>query len=303
MTYPIIDLHCDLLSYLEGDPNRTPYHPEVGCSIPQLKAGNVKLQTLAVFTKTRPDSVQKGTAQFRLYQELAHRHFDMVENNYAIENASSFCSEEEPLSAGLKRLHSAVSTIGKPLYISLTWNDENRFGGGILSKAGLKKDGQLLLDEMHALGIAVDLSHTSDALAYEIIEYIDGKNLNISLLASHSNARMIKNHLRNLPDELAKEIMRRQGVIGLNFYSRFVGETDQFFVKHLAHWLELGGENHIVLGADFFYDPEKGYLPGYQDASCYERLFQLLKKELKLHDSILEKLAHKNAQSFINRTK
>ena len=327
---PIIDLHCDLLSYLEVKAERTAYDTCARCSIPQLREGFVKLQTMAVFTKTEPGALQKGLNQIRIYQELplrylsdftsvfptspdfgsmnAQAHSSPIVILLAIENASSLFEENEPLAEGIKRLNQVIDHIAKPLYISLTWNSENRFGGGALSKVGLKEDGKRLLEELHQKHIAIDLSHASDALAYEIIDFIGAQNLEIPIIASHSNARAIVDVPRNLPDEIAREIFRRGGVIGLNFYHPFVGNSEEFFIKHLAHWLEMGGEDHIALGADFFYekdlpssnrDWQKDYFDRYQNSSCYNRLLHFIQNELCLSDVLLNKFAHQNALRFM----
>jgi microsomal dipeptidase-like Zn-dependent dipeptidase len=324
MTVPIIDLHCDLLYYLETNPKRTPYDLVARCAIPQLRQGQVKMQTLAIFTQTEPHSWEKGLHQARIYQELPARcpqdfvhaspHWTMQSPFIAIlmafENASGFCHEQEPLQVGFKRLENIIKTIAKPLYISLTWNTENRFGGGALTQVGLKEDGKCLLEELDQQRIAVDLSHASDALAYEIIDYIEGRCLNIPLMASHSNARVIALMPRNLPDEIAKEIFRRGGIIGLNLYRPFIGETEHQLIAHIAHWLELGGEHHVALGADFFYEADlpstyrygkEVFFKDYQDATCYGRLLSLLQKELKLKSPLLEKFAHQNAWDFMKK--
>lgn len=324
MTFPVIDLHCDLLFYLERGGQRTPYDLAARCAIPQLRQGNVQIQTLAVFTQTEPHSVQKGLHQVRLFQELSlHCPKDVMPYSaqwnsqssaiailMAIENASGFCGEGEPFQEGLKRLNHLIKNIGKPLYISLTWNTENRFGGGALAQAGLKEDGKRLLEELHQKKIAVDLSHASDALAYDIIDFIEAHRLDIPLIASHSNARAIVPVPRNLPDELAKEIFRRGGIVGLNLYPRFIGESEDFLLKHIAHWLELHGENHIALGTDFFYEADLPssmshgkdvFFPNYQDASCYGKLLHFLQKELRLSSAMIEKFAHKNAWKLIQK--
>lgn len=326
MKRPIIDLHCDLLYYLEEKPQRTPHHREVHCSIPQLNEGPVKLQVLAIFTRTGVDSVRKGTQQAEIYKNLPHHYLKdfcscQVEEDFihsekinilpAIENASGFWDEQEPFETGLKRWRSLIQTVGRPLYVSLTWNTENRFGGGNATKVGLKEDGKRLLDELHQQNIAIDFSHTSDALADGILNYIEDKHLSIPVLASHSNARRVVDHPRNLPDPIAKEIFRRGGVIGLNFYHLFVGESEEGFVRHIDHWLQMGGEQQICFGADFFYEGDThGILPNgnrlpyfkeYQDAGCYERLLGLLQKELRLSENIMEGLAYRNAQNFLKR--
>lgn len=323
MIFPIIDLHCDLLFYLEGNGQRTPYDLAARCAIPQLRQGDVKVQTLAIFTQTELHSVQKGLHQIRLYQELPLRcpkdftHYSAQWNMQssaiailmAFENASGFCGEGEPFHEGIKRLNHIIKNVGKPLYISLTWNAENRFGGGALAQAGLKEDGKRLLEELHQKKIAVDLSHASDALAYDIIDYIEAHRLDIPLIASHSNSRAIAFVPRNLPNELAQEIFRRGGIIGLNLYHLFIGESEDFIPKHIAHWLELGGEDHIALGTDFFYEADLPslrhgkdvFFPNYQDASCYGKLLHSLQKELRLNSTIIEKFAHKNAWELIRK--
>ncbi|MBA3722027.1 MAG: membrane dipeptidase [Parachlamydiaceae bacterium] len=326
MEVNIADLHCDLLSFLAGDATRTAHDPAVRCSIPQLHAGNVKLQTLAVFTQTGKDALQNGIAQAAIYKILPQlypqvfTHFESskyvnssnkISVLLAFENASSFCDENEQIKQGLDRLQSTIDNIGKPLYISMTWNSENRFGGGASTQIGIKEDGKRLLDFMHQKKIAIDLSHTSDPLAHEIINYIDMHHLQIPMLASHSNSRSITQAPRNLPDDLAKEIFKRKGIIGLNFYRPFVGkEANESFVRHLSHWIEMGGKNQICFGADFFYhddlpaahhqDKEPMYFSEYQDASCYGQLLKLFKKELNMTPEMVENMAHKNLFAFLS---
>lgn len=320
--FPIIDFHCDLLSYLVHDPRRSPFDLDARCSFPQLKQGKVNTQIFAVFTKTEPKSSLKGIKQCDIFDSLFHMYPCDIRKpgpiseklstplmaHYAFENASSFCSEEEPLEKGISALYNVCDKFGKPVYISLTWNGENRFGGGALTQVGLKNDGKRLLETLHEKHIAIDLSHTSDRLAHDILDYIEQHNLDIPVIASHSNARTVSNVPRNLPDELAKEIFKRRGIIGLNVYTGVVGDSEDYLIKHIAHWLELGGENHAVLGADFFYGMDispqtqkpKDFFDSFADSSSYPRLFQFLKKELRLDDVLLQKLAHKNGQSFLD---
>lgn len=325
MDFPVIDLHCDLLYYLAEATNRTAFDTVARCAIPQLHKGRVKFQTLAVFTETNPYAVQKGLKQLKLFQKLSSSYpNDLIHHSsssnhicldlekkpitiaMAFENASGFCSESEPIFDGIKRLHHIIKTIAKPLYISLTWNSSNRFGGGAHEKEGLKEDGKRLLDELHEQKIAVDLSHTSDALAYEIIDYIDKYELLIPLIASHSNARAVTFFQRNLPDDIAGEIFRRGGIIGCNLFANFFGENKENLAKHIAYLLELGGENHLALGADFFYEGDfpkfwktQVFHPEYADASCYQNLLHFLQKELLIKESTLQKFSHKNAELFI----
>lgn len=323
MPKPIIDLHCDLLFYLELDPKRTAHDLAPRCGISQLRNGNVKLQTMAIFTETRPSSADKGMEQLTIYQELPllypkdFQHYSpdwdlqspRVATLMAFENASGFCSEQESLQGGFDRLKKVLK-IAKPLYISLTWNTENRFGGGALTKTGLKEDGKRLLEEIDRQGIAVDLSHASDALANEVIDYIEGHRLQIPLMASHSNARAVTSVPRNLPDGIAAEIFRQGGIVGFNLYRYFIGDHPEDLVKHFAHWLELGGEDNIAFGADLFNDADlpptykhgkEAFFQEYQNAVCYGSILALLEKELGLDSVVLEKFSHQNALGFIKR--
>jgi membrane dipeptidase len=309
--FPICDLHADLLCYLAHDSNRTFFDRAARCSIPQLKSGGVQTQILPIFVETAQGSVASGAAQAQIFQKIrpvvAEAHG--IGLWMAIENASSFSDENEPIQESLKRLEAFQTQAGKILYISLTWNTENRFGGGAHTQIGLKRDGKLLLEYLHQKKIAVDLSHASDPLAFDILNYLDVKNLEMSVLASHSNFRQVTDAPRNLPDELACEIWRRKGVIGLNFVRYFIGaETPLYFVKQLEHVLKLGGEKQICFGADFFYgddvspeyrkSPEELFFPDYQDATTYSRVISLWKENLQLDEEILEGIAYKNFKSF-----
>lgn len=321
MKTPIADLHCDLLCYLEGDTANSAHDARARCSIPQLKKGNVKFQTLAIFAELGPETLRKGLAQFEIFcrlPELYPEHFihamspslseDKITLQVAFEGASTFCSESEPIDKGLERLIKLINR-AKPLYISLTWNEENRFGGGAHSTVGLKEDGQRLLEALHNTGVAVDLSHTSDALAWGILNHIDKKKLHIKVLASHSNYRSITDVPRNLPDELVKEILYRKGLIGINIYKKFIGESYLDVIKHLEHGLKLGGEDHIALGTDFFFDgdlppayqhaEETLFFPELSDASCYGTLLDAFRTHLGLSEAAIQKIAHRNVTRFL----
>ena len=70
MKKPVIDLHCDLLSYLTRS-NSSIYNTEdMGCAIPYLKEGNVKLQVMAIFAPTVEKSHEFGLQQSELFKRL-----------------------------------------------------------------------------------------------------------------------------------------------------------------------------------------------------------------------------------------
>lgn len=299
----VADFHCDLLMYLGADPERTPNDPESRTSLPQFREGGVVLQTLAIFVETQPSSVQEGETQFQIFKRL--RDEKGIRFVLSLENASSFCDETESLEQGLKRLERRLQEAGQIAYISLTWNEENRFGGGNRTHVGLKKDGEALLQWMNGKNIAVDFSHTSDALAYDILKYLDRHQLKITPVASHSNFRKVCDVPRNLPDDIAQEIVRRGGLIGLNFVRAFLGKGGvEDILKHVAHAKEIGVFPRLCFGADIFDEREASpelerpiFHPGYETADCYPRILQLLRQQED--EATLKKIAHDNLASFL----
>lgn len=327
--YPIVDLHCDLLLYLATADDRTPHDACVGCGFEHLKAGGVKLQVMAHFAPTQSDSVQQGMQQAKAYQKLLSDNdkdcfafesatsSQVFEQNrlallWAVENASTICAEEEELSQGFGRLENLIAQQSAPLYLSLTWNMENRFGGGAHTTVGLKEDGKRLLEFMFANQIALDFSHASDQLAYESLAFLDQERLQLPVLASHSNFRTITDIARNLPDDLAKEILSRRGVIGLNVIRPFVGkDIHTKMPEHLIHALALGAHDHIAFGADFFYESDlpvdlrscsDGYFfEGFSTAASYPQLLELCQEKVQFSDVFARRLSSGNALAFILR--
>jgi membrane dipeptidase len=327
MDYPIVDLHCDLLSYLQINPARTPFDPASKTSHGQMKRGGIFLQTLAIFTLSKPKAFITGRQQLELLDQLLQRYpeyftlfdpkqfLEKKEGNPiqlipAFENAYALCDESQPVQEGLDFFELVRKKFKQILYISLTWDGENRFGGGMGSSVGLKEDGARVLDYLHEKKIAIDLSHTSDFLADDILNYVDKHALQVPIIASHSNMRSITDRPRNLPDLFAKEIIRRKGLIGLNLFGPFIGNDHKMILKHIEHAVKLGGEKSLCFGADFFpdqdfpyiqqkYNIKEGFFPELHDASCYPYLLSLCQKELGLSDAQLQGIAYQNFHSYL----
>ncbi|QCR25121.1 dipeptidase [Pontibacter sp. SGAir0037] len=325
---PIIDLHCDLLVYLSDVPGATIDNiAEIGCALPALTEGNVKLQVMAIYCPTEPGSSHYSYLQSQVFQKLVQEQAHCLnavadtaslqhalENQQgigmvaAIENAAGFCEEDDHLDAGFKKLEKIIENVGRLLYISFTHHTANRFGGGNATDMGITSDGRVLLEYLHDRRIAVDLSHTSDTLAHDILNHIDAAGLNIPIIASHSNFRSVWKHERNLPDELVQEVIRREGLIGINFLRAFLNTEDpEALAHHIKYGFAHGAEDTIAFGADYFYtlsntDPSR--VPFYfkeheQAGSSYTTLLNRLTQELS--DEQLQKLAYKNAQRFIQK--
>ena len=311
-----LDLHCDLTAYLL-QPNS--FHTgDVRCSVDKLSTGHVKMQVMAFYSATAKGSVDEVKEQLKHYRNLLNlpgvyefspdkaELKDGLGIIAAVENASGLCEEDQPIEDAFKNLDWLISQ-AKIMYVGLTHHLENRFGGGNFTQAGLKDDGKRLIEFLDGRKIAIDLSHTSDQLAYGILNFIDQHHLDIPVLASHSNMRAVFDHNRNLPDELVTEIVNRGGLIGLNFVKYFINpENHNEIYRHIEHAIKLGAEDHLCFGADFFDDkshPEQDrypfFFPEFGDSTAYStinsRISELFSDELK------EKISHRNALSYFKR--
>ena len=134
--------------------------------------------------------------------------------------------------------------------ITLTWNHANALCGAHSDQPerGLSPLGREFVARMEALDILVDVSHLSQAGFWDVLSMARRP-----VLATHSNARAVWDHTRNLTDEQITAIIKNQGVVGLNFYREFVGGSrDLDGVRaHLDHLLDLGGAGCVALGGDW----------------------------------------------------
>lgn len=134
--------------------------------------------------------------------------------------------------------------------ITLTWNKDNELGSGCFSEIdnGLTSFGEEAVREMVKRKIIPDVSHLSEKSFYDLCETTD-----FPFIASHSDAYAVNPHVRNLKDEQIKVVVQRKGLIGLNFYNKFLGEGDslKMLIKHAEHILSLGGEDILAMGSDF----------------------------------------------------
>jgi membrane dipeptidase len=325
MNYTIADMHCDLLSFLANVPGADAFSKDqIACAIPWMQEGGVKMQVTAIYTTVEPSSMTSALEQADIFADLLrkdHETLKFVDSQFlqkgdaerrigliaSVENAAGFGHEKATWPEIYSQFDTIIEKVGRLAYISLTHHTENRFGGGNYTEGiGLKDDGKRLLDYMAGKRIPIDLSHTSDLLAEGIINHIDQNGLDIPVIASHSNFRAIWGHKRNLTDEFAKEIIRRGGIIGVNFLRAFLDtEVPERLFEHILHGVNLG-EDAIAFGADFFYTkdfPDKSrhpfYFPFVENAGKYPSLLEALSS--RLTESQLRKLASENVFNFYQK--
>lgn len=326
MRLPIFDMHCDLLSYLAKVPGADPFSKDdIACAIPWLFAGGVRTQVLAIYTDVKTESMALAARQADIFESLLAKHeSELTAANPAffsgwekqnqigimasVENAAGIGHESATWEEITGQFDYILSKVKRLAYIGLTHHTENRFGGGNYTDGiGLKGDGKRLLDYMSGKKIPVDLSHTSDLLVEGILTHIAQANLDVPVIASHSNFRAIWNHRRNLTDEFAKEIVHRGGIIGVNFLRAFLDtEVPERLFDHILHGFEIGAEKSICFGADYFYTKDFGdpgrvpfYFPLAENAGKYPSILDHLESDLS--DLQLKNLAYGNALDFYKK--
>lgn len=190
--------------------------------------------------------------------------------------------------------------------ITLTWNSENEIGYGCQSgcDSGLKPLGKQLLRDMERLNIVADVSHLNTAGFYDAV------SSGAKVIASHSNSKSVLERTRadsedkffscrrNLDDEQIKILAECRGLIGINFCKSFLGdEGDDGFeavYRHMAHILELGGEEIIAIGSDFDgceINPALSSVDKIPDLAAF-----LLEKGF--NKRLVDKIFYKNAYNF-----
>lgn len=184
-------------------------------------------------------------------------------------------------------------------FFTLVWKGECEIGGAHNVKNGLTEFGKKVVLRLSELGMAVDVSHASDRMTEETVELC--KNGKIPAIASHSSARSITLQGRNLTDELAKKIAGAGGVIGVCLADVFLSDTKPAHisdaVRHILHYLDMGLEKSICIGADL-----DGSAPPEEikDVSDMPRLFEAL-LSAGVSEKTVRNIFFFNAERFIRK--
>ena len=135
--------------------------------------------------------------------------------------------------------------------LTLVWNGKNELGSGNDSPCGLTDFGRQVLPLLEQSGILLDVSHLNDQGLAEVLELAQKP-----FLATHSNARSVTPHPRNLSDFAIRELVQRDCLIGLNFHAPFLGISPEqcaypALYRQIQHFCALGASAHLALGSDF----------------------------------------------------
>lgn len=258
----LFDLHCDTL-YRAYTENGSLFDDRFHISF--RKSGGISpyIQCLAVWI---PDEYRNASAMklFEVCTGLLRRE---LQNSELV-----FCRTAEDLQAVSDNQRTGVvltveggAVLGGQLenlrvlreagvqMMTLTWNGANELGDGVgvENAKGLTAFGRQVVREMERLHMIVDVSHASEGLFRDVAEISTRP-----FVASHSDAKSICDHRRNLTDQQFCEIRDRGGLVGLNFCVDFLNKYATNakmcdIIKNAEHFLSLGGEKILAMGGDF----------------------------------------------------
>lgn len=235
--------------------------------LPKLRAGGVKILVAAIYIDSvvLPEGALRRAVQMidALYEEiaLASGTFELAlsatdaERIVAQDKIAVIVSFEgaEPLGQDLSALR-LFHRLGLRM-LSFCWMRRTLFGDGTWendTRGGLSRLGHDAVREMNRLGIIVDVSHASDETTWDTI-----RTSTKPIVASHSNARSVRDHPRNLTDDQIRAIADGGGVIGVVAVGRFVAEgaaTVADWADHVDYLVNLAGLDHVGIGCDFYQD-------------------------------------------------
>lgn len=276
---PFVDAHCDTIleitrkhTSLSGPDNKT------HLNIEKMQSGAVKIQFFAAFVE--PDR-EPASALKRSLLLINKFQKEMEANSGSIENIKSSDDLKRVLEGD--KMGSLLTIEGGEVLendlellelfyrlgvrsITLTWNYRNAIGDGAaeLTYNGLSRFGLEVVKKMNELGMLIDVSHLNEAGFWDVM-----RNSTKPVIASHSNARMLCDHPRNLTDEQILAIADNGGVMCVNFVSPFLVREKQGFledvVAHIDHISKIAGTDHVGIGSDF--DGTSELAVGLEDAT------------------------------------
>ncbi|MBN2334146.1 dipeptidase [Candidatus Bathyarchaeota archaeon] len=274
----VVDTHCDTLKCLQpvftlprdsmwGD------RSDVGMGarsslghidIPRLKEGGVDCQVFAVSSeRSRTPAHPLRTALEmidRFYLECRRNegsitpttcYGDIVKAKAEGKVGAMLSIEGADVIEGKVEMLRVFRRLGVRM-VGLVHSLRNQLADGVSDRrtgGGLSELGVQTVEELDSLGMVIDVSHINDEGFWDVIEATRNP-----VVASHSNARAVCDHPRNITDEMIVALAENGGVMGMNFAPSFVHPSDATLkgvVDHIDHIVGLVGPDHVGLGSDF----------------------------------------------------
>ena len=311
----ICDCHCDTLTELYNK-NASLYENEQHFDIKRQIALGGGLQFCAIYVPTEVFRYQGGLRYTlclldKYNQEIKKLHENGIDvlqvhtaedaGNVLKHKAATLLAIEEggAIDGSLEALRCLYELGVRAM--TLTWSNRNDIADGINEEAtgsGLTFFGKQVVAEMNRLGMLVDVSHISTAGFWSVIE-----TSTKPIIATHSNAKSLCSHPRNLNDEQIKALAQNGGLAGITFAGQFLEEDwrnacIESVYKHIDYMLNLiGNDDRIGFGSDFDGISHPPYnIQGVQD---YKPLIEYLSKYYS--DETINKITHQNVINLLQK--
>lgn len=301
----ITDLHCDTLTKAY-DSGKSLISNDLHLSVDRLREYDSFCQVFAIWSD---DGIGGGEAWTRFLDiaEFLDKQLYGETDLFRISGRSEVRGNREILLAveGGKLIEHDLTRLDTMLcfgvgFLTLTWNDPCPICGACGTEEGVSDFGYEVLKKCRGLGIIPDISHASDRTAYDVIDFC-GQNGGICV-ATHSNSRAICDHVRNLTDDIFKRLVRLGSLVGISMAPQHLntsGKADiSDIVRHIEHYLSLGGENTVCLGCDF--DGIETTPDGIASVSDMYKLANELARRGHSRE-LIDKIFYKNAHDFIEK--
>ena len=265
----VFDGHCDTLGDAVAPPPRGRdliQRSEKGhLDLPRMRAGGINAQIFACFPgvdRLNACPTQAALLRLEAFYDLMRRAPEQVTLVRTADDLAAL-TPDGPIGGilGLEGVEALAGEI-RLLYtfhrlgvrnIGLTWNPRNAAADGVAvgSAFGLTSFGRELVEACNALGIMIDVSHLNDAGVADVLAVSEKP-----VIASHSNARAVSDHVRNLTDDQIRAIADKGGVIGVTFVSHFLNPNFREaslndLLDHIDHIIQIAGVDHVGVGSDF----------------------------------------------------
>jgi len=271
--------------------------PALHTDIARLRAGGVKAQFWSVYVSADTDKTGDALLQTLEQVDVVHRMVRRYSDTFEMASTASdirriAASGKIACMMGVEGGHSIRESL--PVlrrlydqgcrYMTLTHSKSLTWADSATDDAranGLSPFGEEVVQEMNRLGMLIDLSHVSVSTMKHALRVSEAP-----IIFSHSSARSINDHPRNVSDEVLRLTATNGGVVMVNFYSGYIAPTVQIkknekalgtlsdVVDHIEHIIRVAGIDHVGIGSDFDGVPR---LPvGLEDVSTYPRITQEL---------------------------
>lgn len=283
----VVDAHCDSLGcVLRGERLLNDYSHKGHVDVPRLLEGGVTAQVFACGLHALGPRSNEPTRLFLrmadvLYQEIERSNGKLTLCTSASDilqakknkNIAAILGMEDaaPLAGDLGILRMFFK-LGLRV-IGLVWGPPNEVGDGVSERTDegdhLKPFGISLIQEMNRLGILIDVAHLNEKGFWDVIEHSKDPIIN-----SHSNARHLYNHPRNLTDSQIIALAEHGGVIHVTFTFLDADPkkcTLDRVLDHIDYIAGMVGPEHVGIGSDF--DGLSTPLPlGIEDARSFPKI-------------------------------